>query len=264
MHGMGSVLTSYEKNILWLREAFPGIYVKNMNVYPGPPGQFTSLKSQMARTVEAIRADPMLANGFNFYGESQGGLVARVYVSEYNDPPVYNLVSNAGPQAGVGMCPLTEDFPILKAICASGASYLGIYEWPKCSFCEFWKGQNKDKYLRRNQWLKDVNNDIEDKDFERAERMKTLNAYMASAASNDGVVQPRESAWHTFWDWGGTRDEENLVPWQETESYKGDWLGLKTLDEQGRLTFNMYEGEHTKYEPDWWKEIVQPMFNNTL
>ena len=51
----------------------------------------------------------MLKDGFTFYGESQGGLIARVYVSEYNDPPVHNLIAISGPQAGVGACPTVDD-----------------------------------------------------------------------------------------------------------------------------------------------------------
>ena len=39
MHGMGSRLVEYNKNIRWLREAFPGIYVKDLNIYPGPPSR---------------------------------------------------------------------------------------------------------------------------------------------------------------------------------------------------------------------------------
>jgi len=94
--------------------------------------------------------------------------------------------------------------------------------------------------------------------------MKSLNFYMASAGSDDKVVQPRESAWHTFWPWGGPQKEEAVMDWRKTDSYKGDWLGLKTLDEQGKLDFNMYEGGHTAYNDTWWLSTVLPVFNNKL
>ena len=55
MHGMGSRPASYQKNIDWLREAYPGIYVKNMNIYPGPPSQSTGMEEQMDLTVRAIK-----------------------------------------------------------------------------------------------------------------------------------------------------------------------------------------------------------------
>jgi palmitoyl-protein thioesterase len=228
----------------------------------------TKLKAQMARIAISIASDPMLAGtrgrgGFNFYGESQGGLLARSYVTMHNDPPVYNLVAISGPQAGVGMCP-EVDFPVAKTICAGGAPVLGVYSWPDCSFCDFWKGLDEKEYLKKSNWLAAVNNDRPDKVASHAANMKTLNFYMASAGSDDKVVQPRESAWHTFWKWGGKREQADIVDWRETESYKGDWLGLQTLDKQGKLEFNMYEGTHTSYNKTWWQSTVMPVFKSKL
>jgi len=263
MHGMGSRLVEYEKNIVWLRKAYPGIYIKNLNIYPGPPSQMTHMAPMQARIEESIKSDPMLQDGFNFYGESQGGLQARAYVSLTNDPPVHNLVSISGPQEGVGLCP-TIDMPVLKQICADGAPIIGIYHWPKCSFCDYWHGLDKEKYLKNNQWLAALNNAKDQKDESISARMKSLNFYMASAGSDDRVVQPRESAWHTFWPWGGPQKESAVMNWRQTEGYQGDWLGLKTLDEQGKLEFNMYEGGHTAYNSSWWLSTVLPVFNNKL
>jgi palmitoyl-protein thioesterase len=258
---MGSRLVEYEKNIRWLRLAYPGIYVKNMNIYPGPPSQMTLMAPQMARVQQAIRADPMMKDGFNFYGESQGGLIARAYVSEFNAPPVYNLVAISGPQSGVGLCP-EVDMPVIKQICSGGAPIIGVYDWPRCSFCDFWKGKNKKEYISHSRWLRKINNYGGKVDPQKAERMKSLNMYMASAGSDDKVVQPRESAWHTFYAWGKPRT--NVMLLNETDGYKGDWLGLRTLQEQGKLILNMYTGGHTKYQEDWWLQNVLQMFNNTL
>jgi palmitoyl-protein thioesterase len=260
---MGSRLVEYEKNILALRQAYPGIYIKNMNVYPGPPSQTTHMVAQMARTNQAIKADPMLADGFNFYGESQGGLVARSYVALFNDPPVYNLVAISGPQEGVGLCP-EVDMPIIKTICSAGAPIVGVYHWPRCSFCDYWHGTKEDEYLKNSQFLAKVNNAQQQKDPAIATRMKSLNFYMASAGSDDKVVQPRESAWHTFWPWGGPTKESAVLDWRQTDTYKGDWIGLKSLDQQQKLEFNMYEGTHTAYNMTWWQAVVQPVFNNKL
>ena len=63
------------------------------------------MDKQIAAVNQAIISDPSLANGFNFYGESQGALLARAYVTLFNDPPVFNLVALNGPQSGVGECP---------------------------------------------------------------------------------------------------------------------------------------------------------------
>ena len=94
--------------------------------------------------------------------------------------------------------------------------------------------------------------------------MKSLNMYMASAGSNDKVVQPRESGWHTFYAWDEARNESNVLPLNKTDGYLNDWLGLRTLDEKGKLILNMYEGGHTKYQKQWWMDEVLKMFNNYL
>lgn len=261
MHGMGSRLMEYNKNVNWLRKAFPGIYVRQLNIFPGPPSLTNPMAPQMEAVKLAIASDPMFKDGFNFYGESQGGLIARVYVSEHNDPPVHNLIAISGPQSGVGACP-ELNIPVIGPICAGGAGVLDIYDWPHCSFCSFWRGTNRKKYLKRNKWLKIVNNQHDaTRDMNRARRMMTLNKYMASAGSDDKVVQPRESAWHTFWHWGGRK---NVVPFNETAGFKNDWLGLRTLYNQGKYVMNMYEGTHTSYQKEWWIEEVLPMFDNSL
>ena len=67
----------------------------------------------------SVKSDPKLAKGFNLIGHSQvcnqiaqsscsrrekltrqGGLLSRAYVERFNDPPVYNLISWAGPMDG--------------------------------------------------------------------------------------------------------------------------------------------------------------------
>merc|ERR1712224_771880 len=136
-------LIEYEKNIIWLRKQYPGIYVKNLNIYPGLPSATTYITPQLEKINSAILSDPMLADGFNFYGESQGGLVARVWVGNYNYPKVHNLIAISGPQEGVGLCPETADIPVVKDVCADGAPILDIYGWPDCSFCNYSRFERK-------------------------------------------------------------------------------------------------------------------------
>ncbi|MDR3738002.1 MAG: hypothetical protein P4L40_03190 [Terracidiphilus sp.] len=61
-------------------------------------------QAQVDQFAAAVRADPKLADGFNVVGLSQGGLIVRAYVEQYNDPPVYNLVSICGVQVCGCVC----------------------------------------------------------------------------------------------------------------------------------------------------------------
>merc|ERR1719420_1071908 len=114
-----------------INTTFPGIYVNRLQILCGQVSMTTPMGEMMRVMVKAIRADPRLKNGFNFYGESQGALMARAYAMAFNDPPVYNLIAINGPQAGVGLCPMVDQ-KWVRAICANGAAFLNIYRWPKC------------------------------------------------------------------------------------------------------------------------------------
>ena len=93
--------------------------------------------------------------------------------------------------------------------------------------------------------------------------MLGLNKYMATMAEQDTTVQPKQSAWHSFWAWGDST-RTKVLNLTETEGYKSDALGLRTLDLRGDLILNSFDGEHVQYSMEWWKQHILPMFDNTL
>jgi palmitoyl-protein thioesterase len=246
-----------------VEEAYPGIYVNRLQVECGSVSATTHMDTQMEAVNAAIRADPSLRNGFNFYGESQGALEARVYAMKYNDPPVFNLVALNGPQEGVGLCPKV-DFPVIKDVCANGAPVLGIYGWPACSFCSYWKdNRNEKEYRKKSRWLASVNNEGSGTPNPLYKKnMLSLNKYMVTVALQDQVVQPKESAHHRFWAWGD-RSRTKIAAFNDTDGYKTDAIGLKTLYERGDMIFNEFNGPHTGYNDSWWIANVLPLFNTT-
>lgn len=128
MHGMNNNERGYAKNVDAIKKAYPGIYVTALAVYDDKSSILTPMEKQLEGVIDAIRNDGNLTNGFNFYGESQGALLARTYVSTCNDPPVHNLVALNGPQNGVGECPTIEMQPF-KEWCGDLGSMLDIYDW---------------------------------------------------------------------------------------------------------------------------------------
>ena len=120
-------------------------------------------------------------------------------------------------------------------------------------------------YLTKLKWLAKINNDRWNSTggFNQTYRsnMISLNQYMATYAELDQIVQPRESAWHSFWKWGDkNRDSVNAL--NETDGYIHDVLGLKTLHERGDLILNHFHGAHVDYNMNWWNATVLPMFGN--
>jgi len=135
-----------------------------------------------------------------------------------------------------------------------------IYHWPFCSFCSYWKGADQDEYLANSQWLAGVNNEKQP-NATRRERMISLNKYMATYSTEDHIVQPPQSAWHTYWAWNDT-SRGKVQDLNATEGYKEDFIGIRTLDQRGDLLLNYYEGGHVGYNLSWWNATVLPMFAN--
>ena len=266
MHGLNGNAQEFHDIVNTLEDAYPGIYVHVLNILNGNKSLFTNMKTQMQIIRETILSDPKLKDGFNFYGESQGALEARVYVSKFSDLPVYNLIALNGPQAGVGECAKIEK-PPFRQICANLATLLQIYDWPFCSFCNYWKdNRDKIKYRKHSKWLAEINN--EDGIYGSinqtyVKNMESLNQYVVVRATKDKIVQPSYSAFHQYWEWGD-KNRSKIIDLNETEGYKNNWLGLKTLNERGDYIMKEFDGDHVSYSMQWWRANILPFFNNTL
>jgi palmitoyl-protein thioesterase len=73
------------------------------------------------------------------------------------------------------------------------------------------------------------------------------------AFENDVTVVPKQSAWFGFYD--GWR----LVPLRESPLYLEDRIGLRELDEGGRLLLESAPGFHMQFTLDWFgRHVVEP------
>lgn len=65
--------------------------------------------------------------------------------------------------------------------------------------------------------------------------------------------------WFGFYSDG---DSENLLPAQRTKLYTEDWIGLKTLEDAGKVNFVSVGGEHLQMSiPDVVKYVVPYLQN---
>ena len=71
---------------------------------------------------------------------------------------------------------------------------------------------------------------------------------------DDETVIPKETGW--FVDVNGTE----VTPLKERQLYKEDWLGLKTLDEAGKLKFEKTEGGHMTLSEELLKRVFKAYF----
>ena len=51
---------------------------------------------------------------------------------------------------------------------------------------------------------------------------------------------------------------------QDTDAYKEDWLGMKTLDEAGKLTYLSFHGNHMQVPHDMWVNDLLPLLGTKL
>ena len=207
----------------------------------------TPLAQQVEAFAASVRADARLADGFDALGLSQGSLVLRAYAQQHNAPHVRQLLTVCGPHGGIGECPSS----VQGWLCGFWAS--SPYTAP-IAFADYWRGTDRAEYLARSRWLADVNNEGGEKNGSYARNMRALERYVLVKASDDHVVVPAVSAQHGYWRWG-TREE---VPLRETEGYLNDDLGLRTLEESGRLDVLEYEGEHMEFHMEYWQSTILP------
>ncbi len=100
MHGLGDAgsnpgMQSLAQSVM---AKYPGLYAVAVDVADSIDSFLEPVQQQVDEFAKVVASDPKLAGGFNVVGLSQGGLIIRAYVQQYNNPPVFNLVSICGVQ----------------------------------------------------------------------------------------------------------------------------------------------------------------------
>jgi len=272
-HGMGDTCCDplsmgYIKRVI--EKQLPGIHVHSLmignNVVEDEINGFLmNINLQIPWAHSEIVNDTKLAQGFNAIGFSQGGQFLRAYVERYNDPPVYNLISIGGQHQGVFGFPrcLGDNYTLCEMM--RRMLNLGAYD----SFvqenlvqAEYWQDPlNENEYLKKCVFLPDINNNIQINQTYK-NNMMSLDNFVMVQFLNDTMVQPKESEWFGFYVAGQDKEVFTL---QDSPLYQEDWLGLKELDESGKLHFIGTEGNHLQFTEEWFiNTIVWPFLNNTL
>jgi palmitoyl-protein thioesterase len=71
---------------------------------------------------------------------------------------------------------------------------------------------------------------------------------------------PKESAWFGSYapdQEGEGGDDKAIVSMREQPLYVKDWIGLRALDESGRVVLVSCDAEHMRLSPDCWKPLVK-------
>jgi palmitoyl-protein thioesterase len=214
---------------------------------------------QISKACEMIKNDTKLQGGYNALGFSQGGLFMRAVAQRCPTPPIHNLIAVGGPQQGVFGLP--RCLGSVHRLCEMARKLLdhGAYiPWVQQSLvpAQYWQDPfNMNQYRTKSLFLADINNERE-VNITYVEKLSKVKNFVMVLFNNDSVVQPKESEWFGYYDPGQDQRTHTL---QHSPLYLEDRLGLRKMDEQGRLKFLATDGDHLQFGEDWFvRNIAQP------
>jgi palmitoyl-protein thioesterase len=83
-----------------------------------------------------------------------------------------------------------------------------------------------------------------------ADNLASLDKLVLIQFDQDITVVPRESSHFGFY------NGQRIIPLRESELYKHDRIGLRRLDEDGRLVMEHYDAGHMHIGMDWFEKMV--------
>ena len=114
---------------------------------------------------------------------------------------------------------------------------------------------NISSYLAGSHYLAPINNELEVVNEAYRAKMEELENFVMVMFNQDEIVVPKESAHFRFYRPGQDVELEAL---EDSALYQDNLIGLKTLNEQGKLHFFAVDGKHVQIDYDWVAEYIIP------
>ncbi|XP_017973255.1 PREDICTED: palmitoyl-protein thioesterase 1 isoform X2 [Theobroma cacao] len=189
----------------------------------------------------------------------KGNLIGRGVV-EFCDggPQVKNFISLGGPHAGTASVPLCgSGFLCLIADKLIKSEIYTDYIQAHLAPSGYLKLPNDIvHYLEKCRFLPKLNNELPgERNSTYKERFTRLQNLVLIMFEQDNVLIPRETSWFGYYPNGAFKP---VIHPQETKLYTEDWIGLKTLDDAGRVHYISVSGGHLGISRKDMKKHVVP------
>jgi len=263
-HGVNDNAQSCNGPFNTIKQTIPDVYTLAIMIGDNLEEDLTNsvlmkADTQISKACEILQNDPNLAGGYNALGISQGGLLFRGLLQRCPSPPVRNFITFGSPHQGVFGVPTCKSTTgsaflceLVRRLLSEGAYIPWIQDL--ITPAQYWHNPlNNEEFLEGSHYLADINNERPEKNSVYKENLEKLENFVMAKWVQDTTIIPGPSAQFGFYLQGQDILTEEL---QSLALYREDWLGLKTLDEQGRLHFKEMEGDHMNFNWDWFTENV--------
>ncbi|XP_053628448.2 palmitoyl-protein thioesterase 1 isoform X1 [Cherax quadricarinatus] len=193
---------------------------------------------------------------------NMGAYIERAVAERCPDPPMKNLISFGGQHQGIFGLPTCPENPEKSRTCEyirKVLNYGSYLHWIQTSLvqAQFWHDPlHDDEYRNKSIFLADINNERVLNEHYR-DNLKKLDNFVMVKFLADTMVVPVESEWFGFYTPG---QDEQVLPLQQTQLYLEDRLGLKEMDEAGKLHFLTQDGNHLQFTEEWFLEEIVDKF----